>query len=109
VVADLANANSLGGAGFGEVAPVSDHRPSGGDAGADAWRKRLFQSPPEVDYLRTHPAAAAAYADLKRRLAAEGRGSAAYTDVKDAACDLVIVAAEDWAEATLWQLGSTDA
>jgi GrpB-like predicted nucleotidyltransferase (UPF0157 family) len=131
VVADLADANPLGDAGFAEVAPVSDHRPPGADAGTDGWRKRLFQSPPEEraanvhvrlegrpnaryallfrDYLRTHPKAAAAYADLKRRLAAEVRGSAPYTDIKDAACDLVIVAAEDWAEATDWQLGATDA
>jgi GrpB-like predicted nucleotidyltransferase (UPF0157 family) len=50
------------------------------------------------DYLRAHPAAAAAYARLKRGLAERFGGDlAAYTDLKDSACDLIVVAAEAWA------------
>jgi GrpB-like predicted nucleotidyltransferase (UPF0157 family) len=131
VVAALADANPLGGAGFVELAPVSDHQPPGDGAAVDDWRKRLFQSPAEEraanvhvrlegrpnaryallfrDYLRVQPAAAAAYADLKRRLAAEVRGIDPYTDVKDAACDLVMVAAEEWAATTNWEPGASDA
>ena len=131
VVADLDHANPLGGVGFAEFAPVSDHRPPGAAAGGDEWRKRLFQSPAEEraanvhvrvdgrpnaryallfrDYLRAHPAAAEAYADLKRRLAAELREIGPYTEIKDAACDLVVVAAEEWAAATDWEPGVSDA
>jgi hypothetical protein len=32
-----------------------------------------------------------------------------YPDVKDPACDLIIVAAEDWADATGWQVEQSDA
>jgi GrpB-like predicted nucleotidyltransferase (UPF0157 family) len=50
------------------------------------------------DYLRARPRAAAAYARLKQALAERfGNDLAAYTDVKDSACDLIIVAAGDWA------------
>jgi GrpB-like predicted nucleotidyltransferase (UPF0157 family) len=50
------------------------------------------------DYLRAHPRAAAAYARLKRELARRlGDDLASYTEVKDPACDLIIVAAQDWA------------
>jgi GrpB-like predicted nucleotidyltransferase (UPF0157 family) len=130
-VADLCDANPLGAAGLEEFAPVTDHRPPGVEgAGAD-WEKRLFQSSEDGrcanihvrddrranqryallfrDYLRVHPRAAAAYAELKRRLAAEVRDIGPYTDVKDPACDLIMVAAEDWAAATCWKPGQSDA
>ncbi len=131
VVADLGDANPVGGAGLVEFAPVSDHHPPGAETAPGDWTKRLFQSAPGEraanihvrvdgrpnaryallfrDYLRTHPAAAAAYADLKRRLAAELPGIGRYTDIKDAACDLIIVAAEDWAGTTAWEPGPSDA
>jgi GrpB-like predicted nucleotidyltransferase (UPF0157 family) len=52
------------------------------------------------DDLRAHPAAAAAYARRKRGLAERFGGDlAAYTDLKDSACDLIVVAAEAWAAA----------
>jgi GrpB-like predicted nucleotidyltransferase (UPF0157 family) len=54
------------------------------------------------DYLRAHPLAAAAYAELKRRLAALAPDSATYADAKDPACDLIYVAAEAWAAETGW-------
>ena len=61
------------------------------------------------DYLRTHPASAAAYAELKRRLAAGLADPDSYPDVKDPAVDLIAIAAEDWAVATGWQPGPSDA
>jgi GrpB-like predicted nucleotidyltransferase (UPF0157 family) len=130
-VADLSHANPLGGAGFAELAPVSDHQPPGRSGRGDDWHKRLFTTPDDLrcsnvhvrlegranqryallfrDYLREHPATASAYAELKRRLAAELRDVGRYADVKDPACDLIMVAAEDWAAAAGWQPGVSDA
>jgi GrpB-like predicted nucleotidyltransferase (UPF0157 family) len=129
-VAGLDDANPLGAAGFVELGPFEDHRPPGTDSGSEEWQKRLFQTddterPANIhvrvdgranqryallfrDYLREHPAAVAAYAELKRRLAAELRDVRRYADVKDPACDLIMVAAEDWARATGWQPGPSD-
>jgi GrpB-like predicted nucleotidyltransferase (UPF0157 family) len=61
------------------------------------------------DYLRTHPATAGAYAELKRRLAAHLADTETYPDVKDPAVDLIYFAAEDWAAVTHWQAGPSDA
>jgi GrpB-like predicted nucleotidyltransferase (UPF0157 family) len=130
-VAGLDEANPLGAAGFEEFVVRRDHRPPGADGPDEDWEKRLFNTPGTEkqanvhvrvanranqryallfrDYLRAHPAAAEAYAELKRRLAAELRNVAVYADVKDPACDLIIVAAEDWAEATGWEPGPSDA
>jgi GrpB-like predicted nucleotidyltransferase (UPF0157 family) len=110
---------------------LSDHRPPGWDGPAEQWEKRFFRPPmgqrptnlhtraagranqryPLLfrDYLRAHPRSAAAYAELKRRLADNLRDLDSYPDVKDPACDLIIVAAEDWAAATVWQPGPSDA
>jgi GrpB-like predicted nucleotidyltransferase (UPF0157 family) len=123
-VADLSDADALGRAGFVEFAPVADHAPPWVEHDPAQWQKRLFQSAPERraanihvrldgranaryallfrDYLREHPAAVAAYAELKRRLADELRDVRRYADVKDPACDLIMVAAEEWALATGW-------
>ena len=54
------------------------------------------------DYLRAHPDAAEVYARLERALANELHDPATYPDVKDPACDLIWVAAEEWAAATGW-------
>jgi hypothetical protein len=43
------------------------------------------------------PLSAAAYGELKRRLAAVVADVSKYADVKDPACDLIMIAAEDWA------------
>lgn len=61
------------------------------------------------DYLRAHPATAAAYAELKRRLAQHLADRRVYTEVKDPAVDLIYFAAEEWAAATNWQPGAPDA
>ena len=97
-----------------------DHQPAGDAGDPCLWEKRLWQSPPGArrvnlhvrvagwpnqryallfrNYLRAHPHAAAAYARLKRGLAEQhGDDLAAYTELKDSACDLIVVAAEDWA------------
>jgi GrpB-like predicted nucleotidyltransferase (UPF0157 family) len=125
-VADLAEADRLAPA-FRQAGYVAtpyrhDHRPAGDASDLEWWEKRLWQSPPGArrvnvhvrvagwpnqryallfrDYLRARPRAAAAYARLKRGLAERfGNDLAAYTDLKDSACDLIIVAAEDWAAA----------
>jgi GrpB-like predicted nucleotidyltransferase (UPF0157 family) len=58
------------------------------------------------DYLRAHPAAAAAYGTFKRR-AAEllPDDLASYADLKDPVCDLVYLPAEEWAARTGWTPG----
>jgi len=110
---------------------MNDHCPPGWDGPDDQWQKRFFRPPPGQrptnlhvraagranqrypllfrDYLRAHSRAAAAYAELKRRLADNLRDLDSYPDVKDPACDLIAVAAEDWAVAIGWDLGPSDA
>jgi len=61
------------------------------------------------DYLRTHPATAKAYAQLKHRLAQHLADPETYPYVKDPAADLIYFAAEKWAADTGWQQGPTDA
>lgn len=104
-----------------------DHIPPGGSTAAAEWAKFLFVQQPgdrranihvrQVgranqrypllfrDYLRAHPAASAAYAELKRRLAAGLADPGTYPDVKDPAVDLIYFAAEAWAAATGWTVG----
>jgi GrpB-like predicted nucleotidyltransferase (UPF0157 family) len=108
-----------------------DHRPPGTTGSQQDWAK-LFFSPGSHDiashvhvraigrpnqryallfrdYLRARPDAAAAYGELKRRLAALGISRGAYADVKDPVCDIIIAAAEDWAASTGWSPGPSDA
>jgi GrpB-like predicted nucleotidyltransferase (UPF0157 family) len=110
----------------------SDHLPPGAIAAPEAWRKLFFRCPPGQrrtnlhvraacaanqryallfrDYLRARPSAAAAYARVKQQLARHHPDDAdAYYDVKDPVCDILIAAAEDWAQASRWQVGPTDA
>jgi GrpB-like predicted nucleotidyltransferase (UPF0157 family) len=114
--------------------PRRDHRPPGA-AGPDAdWAKLFFRPAAGAfggrpinlhvrvagranqryallfrDYLRAHPLAAQAYGELKRRLAGLGLDTAVYAEVKDPACDLILLAAEPWADRTRWQPGPSDA
>lgn len=104
---------------------TSDHKPPGDRGSSVEWEKRYFlppvgQRPSHLhvrilgranqryallfrDYLRANSAAVAAYADLKRRLARlAGDDRVAYTETKDPACDLIMLAAEAWAKSTYW-------
>lgn len=116
---------ALARAGFVDQSIGNDHRPPGATGPDDDWRKLYFQPrsgrPANLhvplagrpnqrypllfrDYLRAHPDAAAAYANLKRGLAALAIDRGVYADVKDPACDLIFIAAEDWAAQTGWTL-----
>ena len=108
-----------------------DHPPPGADGPPDDWAKRLMSEPPGQrranvhirvqgrpnqryallfrDYLRAHPSAAAAYGAVKRELAGLSLETGVYADVKDPVCDLIMVAAEDWATRTGWHPGPSDA
>lgn len=110
--------------------PRRDHRPPHWVGPDSDWEKRVFR-PPEGqrrththvrlqgranqrypllfrDYLRAHPHTAAAYAELKGRLAQQLTDGQLYTEVKDPAVDLIYFAAEDWAAAIQWQPGPSD-
>src|SRR5262249_55120795 len=55
-------------------------------------------------YLRAHPLAAAAYAQVKRALAEHGPTDwDLCCDVKDPVCDILMAGAEDWAVVTNWE------
>lgn len=108
-----------------------DHRPPTFTGPDTDWEKWLFRSPADQrrththvrlqgrpnqrypllfrDYLRVHPATAAAYAELKRRLAQHLADPKMYPEVKDPAVDLIYFAAEEWAAAIHWQSGRSDA
>lgn len=114
------------------VEVTSDHRPPGDTTSPDtAWAKYLCKPPDGHrltnvhirvegaanqryallfrDYLRAHPASAAAYGETKRRLAhylTDNR--TAYVTIKDPVCDLIALAAEAWAAATGWRPGVSD-
>jgi GrpB-like predicted nucleotidyltransferase (UPF0157 family) len=60
------------------------------------------------DYLRVHPDTAATYLALKRRLAQLTSDSVVYADAKDPACDLIYLAAEDWARHSGWTNDGVD-
>jgi len=61
------------------------------------------------DYLRTHPTVSAAYATIKRELAAIVVDADAYYAVKDPVFDLIMAGASPWARATGWEQGRSDA
>ena len=112
-------------------AVTRDHRPPGAVGPESDWEKRFFLQPtgrrrtnvhlrvqgrPNQryallfrDYLRTHPATADAYAELKRRLFQNLADPKTYPDVKDPAVDLIYLAAEEWALATGWEPGKSEA
>jgi GrpB-like predicted nucleotidyltransferase (UPF0157 family) len=131
-VADLNVADALAAAGFRAFAEaLYDHRPPRDESADSQWSKRLFVEPADErranvhvrvvgnanqryallfrDYLRTHPATAEAYAELKRRLAAHMHDTDTYAEVKDPAVDLIALAAEEWAAATGWKPAPSDA
>lgn len=106
---------------------TNDHRPPNVEGPERDWEKQYYQPEGDVrpihvhvrragspngryallfrDYLRSHPLAAAAYAQVKVALAQHGPEDwDLYYDVKDPVCDILIAGAEDWAAASRWQL-----
>lgn len=109
-----------GNTGYGNADSDSD------DNDNEGWQKLFFLQPPGQrrvnlhvrkqgapnqrypllfrDYLIAHPHVAAAYGELKRRLASNLANVGTYPDVKDPAVDLIYFAAEDWAKRERWTL-----
>jgi GrpB-like predicted nucleotidyltransferase (UPF0157 family) len=117
--------------GYTQVEGISrDHRPAQTTDDEIQWEKWYFKPPPDQrsthvhmrvmgranqrypllfrDYLRTHPATAEAYAELKRRLAQNLADPDTYPDVKDPAVDLIYLAAEEWAAVFHWIPGESN-
>lgn len=111
---------------------VTDHRPPGMRLPEGELEKRFFNAPPGDrkanvhlrvdgrfnqrypllcrDYLRSHPLAASAYGQVKHALARiVGDDIEAYYDVKDPVFDILMAGAEEWARATDWRPGASDA
>ena len=107
-----------------------DHCPPGLELAPEQLEKRYFSSQsPQVhvhvrvqdrfnqrytlicrDYLRTHPMAANAYAEVKRQLAKYFPNDVeAYYDIKDPVFDVMMAGGLEWAEATDWQQPPSDA
>jgi GrpB-like predicted nucleotidyltransferase (UPF0157 family) len=121
-------AEALAGAGWQVTAFHHDHHVAGLPQDPDQWTKRFARSRTGHavhvhvrvagrantryavlfrDYLRTHPATAASYAEAKRRLAALCPDTITYAEVKDPVVDLVYLAAEEWAAGTGWTPGAS--
>lgn len=101
---------------------VQDHQPPLTAANDEDWRKLYFDKEDNRihvhvrvagranqryallfrDYLRAHPRSAAAYGELKRRLAPLCADTLTYAQAKDPVCDVVMAAAEEWAERKGW-------
>jgi GrpB-like predicted nucleotidyltransferase (UPF0157 family) len=118
--------------GYARVEGINaDHRPPNYTGPGTQWEKWYFRPPLGQrpththvrvqgranqryallfrEFLRGHPATAGAYAELKRRLARHLADPDNYPEVKDPAMDLIYFAAEEWAAATQWQPGPSDA
>ncbi len=119
---------ALGSLGYTLVPEITrDHMPplyQGADTG---WEKRYFRPPAHQrpthlhvralgrpnqrypilfrDYLRSHPVASAAYAQIKLALSQRHPDDVDfYYDIKDPLCDIVIEAAEEWVQITGWKI-----
>jgi dephospho-CoA kinase len=109
-----------------------DHpRPGFGASDADAWRKLYFTAPPgardvhlhvrrmgaanatvallQRDFLRADAPVRADWERLKRALAAHTHDRAVYADLKEPATTLLLRLALEWAKATRWRPGASDA
>jgi GrpB-like predicted nucleotidyltransferase (UPF0157 family) len=119
--------------GYRQAQDISrDHRPPDDHGPETDWFKLFFRAPSGQrrtnthvrvlgrpnqrypllfrDYLTAHPTTAAAYGELKRRLAAALRNpDEDYPDVKDPAVDLIYLPAQRWAVATDWSPGPSNA
>ena len=110
----------------------ADHSPPWFTGSPDQWKKRYVREPATEqrahihiraagrenqryallfrDFLRAQPRFATTYALIKQRLSELFPESIDdYLYVKDPVVDLVIAAAEEWATATNWTLGPSDA
>ena len=124
--------NRFSALGYSRADEISrDDRPLFDDSIEDEWHKWFFRPPigqrptnthvrvtgranqkyPILfrDYLRSHPAAAAEYAELKRYLAGQLKDPSIYPIVKGPAVNLIYLAALDWAATSGRQIGSSDA
>lgn len=112
------------------VNPYGHDHPVGATAGPEQWAKGYGSAtsgrPVHVhvrvegrlnhryallfrDYLRAHPAMADAYGQAKHRLAdLSPEDSGRFADAKDPVCDLVYLAAEEWAGRTGWGTGVSE-
>ncbi len=114
-----------------QVDILQDHIPPGGDEDSLQWIKWIFKPgqgmrPANVhvriegranqryallfrDYLRSHPAAAQAYGQVKTALARYHADDVdAYYAIKDPVCDIIVSEAQEWASQTHWTPGVTD-
>jgi GrpB-like predicted nucleotidyltransferase (UPF0157 family) len=110
---------------------ANDHRPPGATGPDSDWEKAICSASSEGrpanihiraagrpnqrypllfrDYLCVHPVAMGAYAEIKRQLARYHPDDVEfYYDIKDPVCDVIIDAAEDWAQHTGWEQGPSD-
>lgn len=130
---DPAVAAVLGENGYQQLAHITgDHRPPTDNSPAAQWSKWFFKPAPDHrpvnihmriadhanqryallfrDYLRTHPLAAAAYAQVKMALAQRDNADIDfYYAVKDPVCDIIMAGAQEWVVRDSWQLGPSDA
>lgn len=110
---------------------LSDHPLTGSSTDPDEWTKWVFkppigQRPTNLhvriagranqrfallfrDFVRRHPAYAAAYAAVKQQLAQHLADSTMYSVVKQPSVELIYFAAEKWAAEKAWQPGASDA
>ena len=95
--------NALTHIGYTRLEILADHPPFGLDSQADQWAKWYFK-PPEGQRPTNLQVRIDGHAN-QRYLA----DIDAYPDVKDAAVDLIYFAAQDWAAATTWHPGPSDA
>ncbi len=110
---------------------AGDHIPPDWDPSPEQWRKLYFYAPSHQrathlhvrqagranqlypilfrDYLRVTPAASRAYAQVKQALATlHPDDVAAYYDVKDPVCDIIMAGATRWAADTQYAPGPSD-
>ena len=124
--------SALGSLGYTLIPHItSDHLPPLYQGPETDWEKVMFRPPANQrpthlhvralgrpnqrypllfrDYLRAHPVASAAYAQIKTNLSQRHPDDVDfYYDIKDPLCDIVIDAAEDWAQVIGWQMGPSD-